>query len=231
MAKQAQDMVMTIDDLAEYLKLSTSTLYKLCAEGKVPGHKVGRHWRFHRTVIDQWIGVKPGTTPVAETSAGSAGTGRVAGRVERGVVLQVLRPELRLTTQDAQGGPLGDADAPGSEGALGLFVALGELRQGMRLYLLEKAHLFDPERGNLEAFVTHTIAEHRDGYPHRLRAIGHLHEAEDESQAWPKLHDAIRAARKAYQQTAAMPDFAALAEGVAARRPLAVPVSKPTDTQ
>jgi len=32
-----------------------------------------------------------------------------------------------------------------------------ELRQGMRLYLLEKAHLFDPERGNLEAFVTHTI--------------------------------------------------------------------------
>ncbi len=32
-----------------------------------------------------------------------------------------------------------------------------ELRQGMRLYLLEKAHLFDPERGNLEAFVTNAI--------------------------------------------------------------------------
>lgn len=55
MAKQMQDMVMTIDDLAKYLKLSTSTLYKLCAEGKVPGQKVGRHWRFHRTVIDQWL--------------------------------------------------------------------------------------------------------------------------------------------------------------------------------
>lgn len=26
------------------------------------------------------------------------------------------------------------------------------------------------------------LAEYRDGYPHRLRAIGHLHEAEDESQ-------------------------------------------------
>jgi excisionase family DNA binding protein len=56
MAKQTPDMVMTIDDLALYLKLSTSTLYKLCAEGKVPGHKVGRHWRFHRAVIDQWLG-------------------------------------------------------------------------------------------------------------------------------------------------------------------------------
>ncbi|MEZ6193261.1 MAG: hypothetical protein R3C45_18465 [Phycisphaerales bacterium] len=32
-----------------------------------------------------------------------------------------------------------------------------DMRQGMRLHLLEKAHLFDPERGNLEAFVTQLI--------------------------------------------------------------------------
>ncbi len=32
-----------------------------------------------------------------------------------------------------------------------------ELRQAMLLYLLEKAHLFDPARGNLEAFVTNAI--------------------------------------------------------------------------
>lgn len=32
-----------------------------------------------------------------------------------------------------------------------------ELCQGMLLYLLEKAHLFDPERGNLEAFVTNAL--------------------------------------------------------------------------
>lgn len=56
------------------------------------------------------------------------------------------------------------------------------------------------------------LAEWRDGYPHRLRAIGHLHEAEDESQAWPQLHEAIREARKAFQADGAMPDFEALAE-------------------
>ena len=55
MAKWMNNPVMTIDDLAKYLKISTSTLYKLCAEGKVPGQKVGRHWRFHRTVIDRWL--------------------------------------------------------------------------------------------------------------------------------------------------------------------------------
>jgi hypothetical protein len=56
------------------------------------------------------------------------------------------------------------------------------------------------------------LAEHRDGYATRLRAIGHLFEAEDESQVWPDLHDAIRAARRAYQLADTMPDWEALAE-------------------
>ena len=56
MARKMTDAVMTIDDLAVYLKLSASTLYKLCADGKVPGTKVGRHWRFHKAVIDRWLG-------------------------------------------------------------------------------------------------------------------------------------------------------------------------------
>jgi len=54
------------------------------------------------------------------------------------------------------------------------------------------------------------LAEYRDGYPHRLRAIGHLHEAEDESHEWPELHNAIRAARKSYQRTGWMIDYNSL---------------------
>ena len=50
------------------------------------------------------------------------------------------------------------------------------------------------------------ITEHRNGYPHRLLAIGHLHEAEEESQAWPELHAAIREARKEYQSVGQMPN-------------------------
>jgi excisionase family DNA binding protein len=48
--------VMTIDDLASYLQVSKSSLYKLAQGGKVPGQKVGKHWRFHRAVIDRWLG-------------------------------------------------------------------------------------------------------------------------------------------------------------------------------
>lgn len=54
-----KDSVLTIDELSDYLKISKSTLYKLLQEGKVPGQKVGRHWRFSRRVIDEWIAEKP----------------------------------------------------------------------------------------------------------------------------------------------------------------------------
>ena len=46
---------MTISDLAEYLQVSKSSLYKLVKQGKVPGQKVGKPWRFSRAVIDGWL--------------------------------------------------------------------------------------------------------------------------------------------------------------------------------
>jgi excisionase family DNA binding protein len=47
--------VLTIDELAVYLKISKSTLYKLVREGKIPSQKIGRHWRFRKGAIDHWL--------------------------------------------------------------------------------------------------------------------------------------------------------------------------------
>lgn len=47
--------VFTIDELAAYLRVPKSTLYKLVREGKVPAQKVGRHWRFRKEAIDVWL--------------------------------------------------------------------------------------------------------------------------------------------------------------------------------
>ena len=55
MTQAIHDAVLTIDDLAVYLKIAKSTLYKLAQEGKIPAQKVGRHWRFHRETIDRWL--------------------------------------------------------------------------------------------------------------------------------------------------------------------------------
>ena len=53
------DTVFTIGDLAKYLKISRSTLYKLAQEGSLPGVKVGRHWRFHKDAVDAWLQGRP----------------------------------------------------------------------------------------------------------------------------------------------------------------------------
>lgn len=47
--------VLTVDELADYLKISKSTLYKLAQEGRIPGQKVGRHWRFRKETVDRWL--------------------------------------------------------------------------------------------------------------------------------------------------------------------------------
>ncbi len=47
--------VLTIAELAAYLKIPKSTLYKLVRKGKVPCLKIGRHWCFRKVAIDRWL--------------------------------------------------------------------------------------------------------------------------------------------------------------------------------
>lgn len=49
------DEILTLKDVAKYLKLAEKTAYRLAAEGKLPGFKVGGSWRFKKEDIDLWI--------------------------------------------------------------------------------------------------------------------------------------------------------------------------------
>lgn len=60
MAASLTDAILTIDDLVAYLKLPKSTVYKLAQEGKIPGKKVGKHWRFRRSTINCWLDQRGG---------------------------------------------------------------------------------------------------------------------------------------------------------------------------
>ena len=53
MAKK--DDIMTVKDLAQYLKIAEKTAYRFALEGKIPGFKVGSAWRFSKKEIDAWI--------------------------------------------------------------------------------------------------------------------------------------------------------------------------------
>jgi len=51
--------IMTIGEVAQYLRISSSSLYKLAQDGRIPCQKVGRHWRFRKEAIDRWLEVVP----------------------------------------------------------------------------------------------------------------------------------------------------------------------------
>ena len=52
--------VMTIAEVAEYLRIPRGTVYKLAQRGKIPCPKVGRHWRFRREAVEKWLGTTAG---------------------------------------------------------------------------------------------------------------------------------------------------------------------------
>ena len=52
------DEFWTAAEVSNYLRIPQSTIYKLAQDKVLPGFKVGKHWRFRRETILEWIKVK-----------------------------------------------------------------------------------------------------------------------------------------------------------------------------
>jgi excisionase family DNA binding protein len=48
--------VLTVEQLAELLQVDEKTVRSLATKGELPGRKVGRHWRFSRQAVLDWLG-------------------------------------------------------------------------------------------------------------------------------------------------------------------------------
>lgn len=70
---QTTDTVMTVKEVADYLRVNQRTVYRLAVERKMPGFKVGATWRFKRVDIDGWIAAQA-TGGVAEVPVGESST-------------------------------------------------------------------------------------------------------------------------------------------------------------
>jgi len=47
--------LMTLEEVADYLRVTKTTVYRLLRQDKIPANKVGRQWRFDKTLIDEWL--------------------------------------------------------------------------------------------------------------------------------------------------------------------------------
>ena len=49
------DKWISVEGVAEYLDVSTITIYRWLEKGKIPAHRVGKQWRFKSSEIDAWV--------------------------------------------------------------------------------------------------------------------------------------------------------------------------------
>ena len=56
------DEFWTAEEVSNYLRIPQSTIYKLAQDKVLPGFKVGKHWRFRRDTIINWIKAKEGNS-------------------------------------------------------------------------------------------------------------------------------------------------------------------------
>lgn len=53
--EEKMEEILNVDEACKFLKLSKVTLYKHVRSGEIPGVKVGKVWRFHRTKLEDWL--------------------------------------------------------------------------------------------------------------------------------------------------------------------------------
>lgn len=51
----SQEEILTVKEMAKYLKLDEHTIYRLARKGDLPGFKIAGEWRFRKSALDKWI--------------------------------------------------------------------------------------------------------------------------------------------------------------------------------
>lgn len=55
MSPPANADILTAEEVSCWLRVPKTTLYKLCKEGRIPATRIGRHWRFRKSIIEGWL--------------------------------------------------------------------------------------------------------------------------------------------------------------------------------
>jgi excisionase family DNA binding protein len=55
-ADSEQPTMMTVREVAGYLRMHEMTIYRMARQGEIPAYKVGNRWRFNRKRLQEWLG-------------------------------------------------------------------------------------------------------------------------------------------------------------------------------
>lgn len=51
----AEDRWLSVDEIAAYLGIVRESVYRWIAHRNMPGHRIGRRWKFRLEEVDAWV--------------------------------------------------------------------------------------------------------------------------------------------------------------------------------
>jgi excisionase family DNA binding protein len=66
--------ILTLDDVARFLHVHVSTVYRMVKKHSIPGFKIGSDWRFNQASIERWIKEREAERPVEWPATGKPST-------------------------------------------------------------------------------------------------------------------------------------------------------------
>ncbi len=88
--------IMTIEEVADYLRVSERTVYEWAQKGSIPAGKLGTAWRFRRQDIERWVGERLNTNAYRRPAAATP-------------ISEILTPERVILLELAQKSEVLDA--------------------------------------------------------------------------------------------------------------------------
>jgi len=68
-----EDRWLSVDEIANHLGIKRDTVYKWIGERQMPGHKIGRLWKFNKQEVDEWVRNGGETTSLPENETPEGG--------------------------------------------------------------------------------------------------------------------------------------------------------------
>lgn len=67
-----EDRWLSVDEIADHLGIKRDTVYKWIGERQMPGHKIGRLWKFNKQEVDNWVRSGGTNAPMQENETSEA---------------------------------------------------------------------------------------------------------------------------------------------------------------
>jgi excisionase family DNA binding protein len=84
--------VLTLEEAAGYLKLPKDTMEREVNKGKIPGRRIDRTWRFHKSALDEWLHGQDGRS-VLLSQAGALVDDETLAELRKEIYASRGRPE------------------------------------------------------------------------------------------------------------------------------------------